>query len=203
MWLKNFCSICNVTPKFLICSIRYLNFGLIFNVIQQIKHLSKIGFFLREQLGKDVILNFLSKSYLPFFNHYRMTKSIVNYHGLLRLLQTFEKDHLLHKEMVNVVGGSSSGGHHLFKKEKKKKMKNKKMQSAGSQAHKSKSKSDQSQTECFYSKKQDHWKKNCLQYIAFFNPNRLKNKKQSACKLSCFIVYDFHFLFSSIGVLHQ
>ena len=60
-----------------------------------------------------------------------MTKPVVNYHGLLGLLQTFDKDHQLHKKIVNVVGGSSSDGHHCFKKGKKKK--NNKMQSARSQ----------------------------------------------------------------------
>ena len=60
-----------------------------------------------------------------------MTKLIVNYHDLLGLLQTFEMDHQLHKETVNVVGGSSSSGYRSFKKEKKKK--NKMVQSAGSQ----------------------------------------------------------------------
>ena len=74
-------------------------------MIEQIECLSKLNFFLHEQLRKDAILNFLPKSYLPFLNHYQMTKPIVNYHGLLGLLQTFEKDHQLHKEMVNVVGG--------------------------------------------------------------------------------------------------
>ena len=82
-------------------------------------------------------------------------KPVVNYHNLLRLLQTFEKDHQLYKKIVNVVGGSSSGGHHPFKKGKKKR-KNKKVQSAGSQTQKSKFKADQSQTECFYYKKQGH-----------------------------------------------
>ena len=48
-----------------------------------------------------------------------MTKPIVNHHDLLRLLQTFKKDQQLHKETVNIVGGSSSGGRHPFKKEKK------------------------------------------------------------------------------------
>ena len=52
-----------------------------------------------------------------------MTKAVVNYHYLLGLLQTFEKDHQLHKEMMNLVGGSSSDGRHLFKKEKKNKIK--------------------------------------------------------------------------------
>ena len=58
-----------------------------------------------------------------------MTKPAVNYHDLLELLQNFEKNHQLHKESVNVVGGSSSG-HRSFKKEKKKnkKKKNKKVQ---------------------------------------------------------------------------
>ena len=85
-----------------------------------------------------------------------MTKSVVNYHGLLELLQNFEKDHQLHKESVNVVGGSSSG-HRPFKKGKKnKKKKNKKVQShAGTSAHgqTKKRKPDQSQAECFFCKK--------------------------------------------------
>ena len=58
-----------------------------------------------------------------------MTKPVVNYHDLLELLQTFEKDHQLHKEMVNVVGASFLDGRYPFKKGKKKK-KNK-MPSAG------------------------------------------------------------------------
>ena len=97
---------------------------------------------MHEQLGKDAILNFLPKFYLPFLSHFQMTKSVANYHGHLGLLQTFEKDHQLHKKMVNVVGGSSSGGHHPFKKGETKK--NKKMQSVESQTQKSKSKADQS-----------------------------------------------------------
>ena len=98
-------------------------------MIEYIEKLSKLDFPLYEQLEKDAILNSLPKSYLPFLNHFRMTKPVVNYHGLLGLLQTFEKDHLLHKETVNLVGGSSSGSHHLFKDGKKKK--NKKVLGAG------------------------------------------------------------------------
>ena len=85
-------------------------------MIEQIKHLNMLDFLLHEQLGKHAILNSLSKSYLSFFSHYRMTKSVVNYYDLLGLLQIFEKDYQLHKEMMNVVGASSSGGHCLFKK---------------------------------------------------------------------------------------
>ena len=93
-----------------------------------IQRLSKLGFPLYEQLGKDAILNSLPKFFLPFLTHFRMTKPAVNYHDLLGLLQNFEKDHQLHKESVNVVGGSSSG-HRPFKKGKKnKKKKNKKVQ---------------------------------------------------------------------------
>ena len=70
-----------------------------------------------------------------------MTKPAVNYHGLLRLLQIFEKDHQLHKDMVNVVRGYFLGGCHLIKKRKKKR-KNKKVPSTGGQTKKSKSKFD-------------------------------------------------------------
>ena len=66
-----------------------------------------------------MILNSLPKSYLSFLSHFRMTKLVVNYHGLLKLLQIFEKDHQLHKEVVNLVRGSSSNSCHPFKKEKK------------------------------------------------------------------------------------
>ena len=62
-------------------------------MIEQIENLSKLDFFLHEQLEKDAILNSLPKSYLPFVNHFRMMKPVVNYHDLLELLQTFEKDH--------------------------------------------------------------------------------------------------------------
>ena len=73
-------------------------------MIKMIEHLSKLGFLLHEQLGKDTILNSLSKFYLPFHTHYRMTKPTVNYHNLLGLLQNFEKDHQLHKR-VGECGG--------------------------------------------------------------------------------------------------
>ena len=60
-------------------------------MIKMIEHLSKLDFLLHEQLEKYAILNSLSKSYLPFFTHFQMTKPVVNYHGLLKLLQNFEK----------------------------------------------------------------------------------------------------------------
>ena len=91
-----------------------------------------------------------------------MTKPVVNYHDLLGLLQKFEKDHQLHKESVNMVGGSSSG-RWPFKKRKKNKKNKKNMQSARAPEpnQTKKFKFDQSQTKCFYRKKQGHWKKNC------------------------------------------
>ena len=92
------------------------------------EHLSKLGFFLHEQLGKDAILNSLSKSYLPFLTHYRMSKPEVNYHGLLGLVQNFEKDHQLHMESMNLMGGSSSGSRPFKKGKKNKKKKVKKVQ---------------------------------------------------------------------------
>ena len=90
-------------------------------MIEQIEHLSKLGFPLHEQLGKDAILNSLPKSYLPFLSHYRMMKPAINYYGLLGLLQTFQKDHQLQKEPVNLVGDSSIG-HRFSEREKKKKV---------------------------------------------------------------------------------
>ena len=55
-------------------------------VIEMIEHLTKLGFLLHEQLGKDAILNSLPKSFLPFLTHFWMIKSVVNYHDLLGLL---------------------------------------------------------------------------------------------------------------------
>ena len=97
-------------------------------MIELMKHLRKLGFPLHEQFGKDTILNSLPKSYLPFLTHYRMTKPEVNYHRLLGLLQNFEKDHQLHKESVNLVGGSSSDSRPFKKGKKNKKKKVKKVQ---------------------------------------------------------------------------
>ena len=90
--------------------------------------MSKLGFPLHEQLEKDAILNSLPKSYLPFLTHYRMIKPEENYHGLLGLLQNFKKDHQLHKESVNLVGGSSSDSRPFKKGKKNKKKKVKKVQ---------------------------------------------------------------------------
>ena len=96
-------------------------------MIELMERLSKLDFPLHEQLGKDAILNSLPKSCLPFLTHYRMTKPEVNYHGLLGLLQNFEKDHQLHKESVNLVGVSSSGSRPFKKGKKNKKKKVKKV----------------------------------------------------------------------------
>ena len=88
-----------------------------------------------------------------------MTKPAVNYHGLLGLMQNFEKDHQLHKESVNIVGGSSSGRRPFKKGKKNKKKKNKKVQphtGTSVQGQIKKHKPDQSQTECFFCQKQGH-----------------------------------------------
>ena len=107
-------------------------------MIKLIERLSKLGFFLHEQLGKDAILNSLPHSYLPFLNHFRMSKPAVNYHSLLGLMQMFEKDNQLQRSLVHLVGGSSSRSH-LFKKGKKIKKKNKKVHHARGQTIKIKS----------------------------------------------------------------
>ena len=119
-----------------------------------------------------------------------MTKPTINYHGLLGLLQNFEKDHQLHKESVNVVGGSSSG-RRPFKKGKKK---NKKVQphaGMSAQGQTKKCKPDQSQAECFFCKKQGHWKRNCPLYIASLDPNRPKKKQGTYMITPCnFFICD-------------
>ncbi|XP_073104294.1 uncharacterized protein [Elaeis guineensis] len=149
-------------------------------MIELMERLSKLGFPLHEQLGKDAILNSLPKSYLPFLTHYRMTKPEVNYHGLLGLLQNFEKDHQLHKESVNLVGGSSSGSRPFKKGKKNKKKKVKKVQVQARttvQCQTKKIKPDKSQAECFFCKKRGHWKRNCPQYIASLDPNRQRKQQ--------------------------
>ena len=87
--------------------------------------------------------------------------------------------------------GSSSGSRHSFKKEKKKK--NKKVPGTESQSQKLKFKVDQSQAECFFCKKQDHWKRNCPQYIAFLDPNRPKKKKQSVAGQGTYVIIHCNF----------
>ena len=90
-------------------------------------------------------------------------QSLKYYHGLLGLLQNFEKDHQLHKESVNLVGDLSSS-FRPFKKEKKnmkKKVKKVQVQAGTSvQGQTRKIKPDKSQTEYFFCKKWGHWKRN-------------------------------------------
>ena len=123
-------------------------------MIEQIECLSKLGFLLHEQWGKDFILNSLPKSYLSFLSHYRMTKPVVNYHSLLGLLQIFQKDHQLQKEPVHVVGGSSVG-RRSSKRGKKKKVQ--KVHAADPKLKQGKkSKVNKSQAECSFCKKLDY-----------------------------------------------
>ncbi|XP_038987057.1 uncharacterized protein LOC120112262 [Phoenix dactylifera] len=143
-------------------------------MIELIKCLNTLRFLLHDQLGKDAIFS-LRESYRPFLTHYRMTKPAVNYHRLLGLLQTFEKDHQLQKESMHVVGGSSEG-RRPFKKGKKKKNKNNKAKT--SKQSQTKKKADQSQAKYFYYKKQEHWKRNYPQYIASLDPNRPSKRKE-------------------------
>ena len=75
-------------------------------MIEMIERLGKLECSLHEHLSKDAILNSLPSSYLDFFDYYRMNKPTVNYHGLMQLLQTYEKGHQLNKGVVNLVGGS-------------------------------------------------------------------------------------------------
>ena len=128
-------------------------------MIELIERFSKLGFSLHKQLGKDEILNSLPKYYLLFLTHYRMSKPEVAYHGLQGLLQNFKKDPQLHKESVNLVGGSSSHSRFFGKEKKNKKKKAKKVHvhaRTAVQAQTPKTKSDKSQAECFFCKKRGH-----------------------------------------------
>ena len=126
-------------------------------MIEMIELLGKLGFFLHEQLGKDTILNSLPQSFRPFLTHFRMIKPAVNFHGLLGLLQNFEKDNQLQKGVVNLVGGGRAGRRPFGKGKKKKKINKKKIQSAGTfYTSQMKKKADQSEALCFHCKKPGH-----------------------------------------------
>ena len=98
-------------------------------------------------------MNSLPSSYLNFLDHYRMNKTVVNYHDLMGLLQTYEKDHQLNKGVVNLVRGSR--GRRPFRKGKKK-SKGKKVQYAPSPSQTKKVKANQTDAEYFYYKKRRH-----------------------------------------------
>ena len=78
---KTSCAIFNVRMWDEACIIDHVLY-----MIELVERLSKLDFFLHEQLGKDAIQNTLSKSYLPFLTYYRPTKPKVNYVRLLGLL---------------------------------------------------------------------------------------------------------------------
>ena len=115
-------------------------------MIEMIEWLDKLGYPLHKQLGRDAILNSLSSTYLEFLDHYRMNKPTINYHGLMGLLQTYEKDHQLDKGMVSLVGGL--GGHRAFEKGK-----GKGVQGAPGLSQAEKVRAGQDSAECFYYKK--------------------------------------------------
>ena len=117
-------------------------------MIEQIERLAKLGYPMPEQLGKDAILNSLPPSYLGFLDHWRLNRPVVNYHGLLGLLQSYERDHQLSKIVVNLVGGSVAGHRRPFGKEKKKK--NKKVCHVGPSQTIKKNKAEKSQARCFH-----------------------------------------------------
>ncbi len=55
-------------------------------------------------------------------------------------------------------------------------------------------KDDQSQAECFYCKKQGHWKRNCPQYLTSLDPNRLsKRKGQSVADQGIYMITPCNF----------
>ena len=96
------------------------------------------------------------------------------------MLQNFKKNHQLHKQSVNLVGGSSSGSRPFKKGKKNKKKKVKKVQvqvGTSVQGYTKKIKPDKSQAECFFCKKQGHWKRNYPQYIASLDPNRQRKQQ--------------------------
>ena len=53
-------------------------------------------------------------------------------------------------------------------------------------------KPDKSQAECFFCKKRGHWNRNCPQYIAFLDPNRLR-KKQAITGQDIYMITLFNF----------
>ena len=65
-----------------------------------------------------------------------------------------------------------------FKKGKKKKKVQGAPTPSGQTKGKGKGKTVESKAECFFCKKQGHWKRNCPLYIASLDPNRPKKKKQ-------------------------
>ena len=120
-------------------------------MIKMIERLDKLGCPLQEQLGKDAILNSLPSFYLDFLDHYRMNKSIVNYHGLIGLLQTYEKDHQLNKGVMNLVGGYGDRRRPFGKG--KKNSEGKRVQGAPGLSQAKKVRAGQASAECFYCKK--------------------------------------------------
>ena len=106
-----------------------------------------------------------------------MNRPAVNYHGLLGLLQTYEKDHKLVKASVNVVGAGGAR-RRPFKKGKKKKKVQGAPAPSGQTKGKGKGKTAESKADCFFCKKRGHWKRNCPQYLATLDPNRPSKKKK-------------------------
>ena len=73
------------------------------------------------------------------------------------------------------------------------------MHHAGAQTNKTKS--DQSLIECFFYKKQGHWRRNYPQYIATLDPNRLRKKQAVAQGIYMITPYTFSICDTMIQIL--
>ena len=131
-------------------------------------------------------MNSLFSSYLDFLGHYRMNKPAVNYHGLMGLLQTYEKDHQLNKGVVNLVGDSENR-HCPFGKGKKKK-EGKRVQGAPWPSQAKEVRAGQVGVECFYYKKQGHQKRNCPLSHASLDANRPRKENQQGAGQDIYMI---------------
>ena len=82
---------------------------------------------------------------------------------------------------------------HPFKKEKKKKNKGRKVQGASGLSQTRKVKADQASAECFYSKKQGYWKRNCPLYQASLDLNKPRKGRQQDVAQGIYMIKPCNF----------
>ena len=133
----------------------------VLKMIDLITHLGQQDFAIDGELSQNLILQSLSDSFSQFVINYHMNKLNISLPELLNLLKTAEryfkgeKTEVLHVDKISKKKAKNGSKKKLNPKAGISKKKVKKVSVKGT---------------CYHCGKEDHWKRNCKEYLAIMKP---------------------------------